>query len=179
MSKPVKNLMIESYKRRFENLDSAVMIDIRGIAANDNNALRTNLAGKQMRVTVVKNTLARRAWANTPLQGLCELLDGSCAVVTGGESAVNIARMLIDQAREVNLEFKGAVMEGAIFGPDDVSRLSKFPTREEAQGQLIQICLAPAGQIIGAATSAGAQIASILASIEEKLEKGEEIGKTG
>ena len=69
------------------------MIDIRGIDANDNNTLRGNLAQNQMRATVVKNTLVRKAWADTPFQSLCELLDGPCAVVTGGESTVDIARL--------------------------------------------------------------------------------------
>ena len=169
--------MIESYKQRFKDLDSAVMIDIRGIDANDNNTLRGNLAQNQMRATVVKNTLVRKAWADTPFQSLCELLDGPCAVVTGGESTVDIARLLSDQAKEMKFEFRGAIMEGEIFGPGDMARLSKFPTRQEAKGQLIQICLSPAGQVIGAATAAGGYIASILAAIEEKLERAEEIKK--
>ena len=179
MSKPVKNLMIESYKRRFGEADSAVLIDLRGVEANANNELRGVLAQKQMRITVVKNSLAKRAWQDTPLQSLVDLLDGSCAVVTGGETVVDIARELIDRAKQVGLAFKGAPMDGEIFGPDEVERLSKFPTRTEAQSQVIQVFLGPASSVIGAAVSAGAQIASILKTMEEKLEKGEEIKKAG
>ena len=51
--------------------------------------------------------------------------------------------------------------------------------REEAQAQIVQLLLSPAGQVIGAATSAGGSIAGILKTMEEKLEKGEAIAKVG
>ena len=179
MSKPVKNLIVQSYGNRFAELDSAVMIDLRGIDANANNAMRNELAQKRIKITVVKNGLAKRAWADTPLQELIALLDGSCALAYGADSVVEVARELISQAKLVNLEFKGALMEGRVFGPDEVEQLSKYPTRDEAQGQVIQVLLGPASQVIGAAVSADNQIASILSSIEEKLEKGETIAKAG
>ncbi|MAE65890.1 MAG: 50S ribosomal protein L10 [Phycisphaeraceae bacterium] len=179
MSKPVKNMIVDAYRRRFDEVGSAVMIDIRGVNANDNQKLRNHLAEREIRVTLVKNSLAQRAWRDTALDGLCGLLDGSCAVAYGGSSVVEVARLLIDQAREINLTFKGALMEGEVFGPDEVEKLSKYPTREEAQAQVIQVFLGPAGQVIGAALSGGSQIASILQAIEEKLEKGETIAKAG
>jgi len=179
MSKPVKNLIVESYRKRFSDLDGAVMIDMRGIASNQNNAMRHTLAQQQIRITVVKNGLAKRAWNNTPLANLSNLLEGSCAIAYGSDSVVNIARALIDQAKQIDLAFKGALMEGQIFKADQIEALSKYPTREEAQGQVIAIVLAPAGQILGAALSGGSQIASILKTIEETLEKGQAIKKAG
>ena len=35
MSKPVKNLTTNEYKKRFGDLEGAVLIDIRGISSND------------------------------------------------------------------------------------------------------------------------------------------------
>ena len=69
------------------------------------------------------------------------------------------------------------VRRATVEDPDQITALSKFPTKEEAQAQVIQVVLGPAGQVIGAATSAGANIASILKAVEEKLEKGEAIAK--
>jgi len=180
MSKPIKNLITQAYRRQFGDLSGAVVIDLRGVKANDNNAMRSRLAEHQIRVTVVKNSLAKAALAETDLSGICDLLEGCSAMVYGGESIVNVARELVDIARKLkNLEFKGAIMEGELFGPDQVERLSKYPTREEAQAQIIQVFLGPAGQVIGAATSAGSDIASILDALTDKLEKGETLAKAG
>jgi len=68
-------------------------------------------------------------------------------------------------------------MEGIIFGADEVEKLSKYPTKEEAQAQIIQVVLSPGSEIAGALVGSGNAIAGILATMEEKLEKGEEIAK--
>lgn len=180
MSKPVKNMMIEMYQQKFADYDGALLIDIRGVDANTNRDLRAKFAEQDVRITVVKNALAKMAFNGTALEPLNDLIDGPTAVVTGGESVVTVARELIDWARKVEkLDLKGAVMDGIVFGADDMERLSKFPTREEAQAQIIQIMLSPASDIISAATGAGSSIASILSTIEEKHEQGETIAKVG
>lgn len=183
MSKPVKNLISETYRRRFDGLSGAVLIDIRGIAANDNNRLRAGLAEKQIKVTVVKNSLARNVFADTALSGLNDLLQGSAAMVYPVDedtSVVSVARELITWAKEVpNLSFKGALMEGIVFGPEQIDELSKYPTREEAQAQAIQIILSPGQNLVGSILGPGRKVASIVKAIQEKLENGEEIKKAG
>lgn len=179
MSKPVKQMIIDLYRQTFEGVEEAVLVDIRGISANDNNEFRGDLVSKNgIRVTVVKNSLAKKAFEGGPLEPLADMLEGPSAVVHGGESVVNVARELIDWAKKVEaIEFKGAVMEGVVFGADQIKALSEYPTKDEAQAQIIQVVLAPAGQVIGAAVSAGNDLAGVLKALEEKLEKGEAITK--
>ena len=178
MSKPVKNMIIEMYREQFRDVSGALLVDIRGVTSNDGMKLRSGLLQKGIRVTVVKNSLARKAFEATGLAPIGDMLEGPSAMVYGEQSVVNIARDLLDFVKKYEkLQFKGAIMDGTVFGPDQLETLSKYPTREEAQAQIIQVVLSPAGQVIGAATSAGSQIASILKAIEEKLEKGEAITK--
>jgi len=180
MSKIVKKLLTETYADRFAELAEAMIVDIRGIDANDNNELRTDLANKQIRVTVIKNSLARKTFEGSDLEALNDLIDGPTALVYSGPdvSVVNIAREMIDWAKKLKqLELKGAVLEGTAYGPDQIEALSKFPTREEAQAQVVQLILSPAQRLVGAITGPGAQLASILKAIEEKLEDGEAIEK--
>ena len=171
MSKPVKQMIIDLYREQFGEVSDARVVDVRGLKSNENNSLRGDLQGKGIKVTVVKNALARLALKETGLEPLNDMLEGPSAIVTGGESVVNIARELIDYAKKIeNLELKGAVMEGTVFGAGEIDALSKYPTKDEAQAQVIQVILGPAGQVIGAATSAGANLASLLSAVEEKLE---------
>ena len=44
MSKPMKEMIISEYQNRFGELDSAVLVEIRGMDANKNNELRGELA---------------------------------------------------------------------------------------------------------------------------------------
>src|SRR5690606_18247247 len=112
MSKPIKNLIVETYKQRFENIDGAVLVDVRGVKSNENNKIRHTLAQKQIKVTVVKNSLARKALGGTDLVPLGDMLEGSSAMIYPvGEdvTVVNIARELIALVKEIPaITFKGA-----------------------------------------------------------------------
>ncbi len=172
MSKPVKNVITAAYKKRFAGIDGAVLINIRGIKSNDNNKLRAGLSSKKIKVTVVKNSLVKRAVGGTALDAITKLLDGPCAVVYGGESVVNVARELIAQVKDIpGLEFKGALMEGQLFPPDQVAALSKYPTKVEAQAQVVTLVLSPARKVVGQIVSAGRRTASLVKAVIEKKEK--------
>ena len=179
MSKPVKNLLTEAYRKRFEDLTGAVIIDIRGVEANDNNRLRTGLAEKQIKATVVKNSLAKKAFEGTGLASLNDIIDGPSTMVysvDGETSVVSLVRELIDWAKQIdNLDFRGALMDGQVFGADQITTLSKLPTREEALAQVVQLILTPAQNVVSVITSPASQVASIVQAVGDKLEKGEKI----
>ena len=180
MSKPIKDLLVKAYRDRFGDLEGAVLIDIRGVAANDNNALRAALSQKAIRVAVVKNSLAKVAFADTALANISPLLEGPIAMVYGGASAVEVARELIAAVKGIpNVDFKGAIMEGQVFGPDEVEKLSKYPTRAEAVAQAVQIVLSPGQNLVGAVLGPGRNVAALVKAIQEKLEDGAEIKKAG
>lgn len=183
MSKPVKNLIASAYKDEFSDLSGAVLIDIRGVEANDTNALRAELATKSIKVRVIKNSLAKNIFKEGELEGLSEFLDGPAAMAypVGEEaSVIGVARQLIDWAKKLeNMDFKGAVMDGIVFGPDEIKKLSEYPTKEEAQSKVVQIVLTPGQNLVGALLAPGRNLAGIVKTIQEKLEAGETIAKVG
>ena len=90
---------------------------------------------------------------------------------------MNVARELVEWARKIeNLELKAAVLDGELFeGKAGVERLSRYPTREEAQGQMVQLLLTPGGEIVSLVAAPGGEVLAIVEAMIEKLEKGEEI----
>ena len=181
MSKPVKEMMVTEYEKRFADIDSAVVIEIRGMDANENNSFRGELAKEEIRVTIVKNSLARKAFAGGPLEALGPALVGPSALVTGADSVVKIARELVRFAKAFDaLALKAAILDGEYFeGAEGVRRLSDFPTREEAQAKVVALALAPYKGVVGAAAAPGSQILGVVKQIQEKLENGESISKVG
>ena len=113
MSKPIKNMVTESYKRRFADLDGGVIVDLCGVASNDNNLLRNTLAQQGIRITIIKNSLARTAFIGTPLEGPAEISDlsqllGSFVCAALPASATPNAPMVI---------------EGYVASSEDLARL--------------------------------------------------------
>jgi len=179
VSKQVKDMIVREYQTRFEGHDDALVISLRGINANDNNQIRKNLAKQNVQVTIVKNTLAKKAFEGTGLEPLTGVLDGSSALAYGGESVVEAARAIVDLiGAHPEIELKGAVLDGQLFeGDEGVKALSKFPTRDEAIAQTVTLILSPGRNLAGQITGPGGRIAGILKAIVEKLENGEVVGK--
>lgn len=181
MSKTVKQMILRDYTDRFGDQSDVAVISIRGVASNDTNELRSNLRDKNIHVTIVRNSLVKRMITDSPLDALTPVLSGPSALAYGGNSVVEVARELVEIVKKFpEVELKGAVLDGQLFeGEEGVKALSKFPTREEAIAQTVQLILSPAQKLVGSAMGPGCKIASLIKAIEEKLEKGEEIAKVG
>lgn len=179
MSKTMKGLIIKDYQARLEGLSDAAVISIRGVSSNDTNKLRAKLREKKIKVSVVRNTLAMKAFEGTGLTGLAPLMQGANALAYGGASVVEVARELIKLIEAMPaVELKGAVLDGQLFsGKKGVEELSKFPTREEALGQTVTLLLGPARKLAAQIQGPGSTIAGLVKAIETKLEKGESIAK--
>ena len=179
MSKPIKGMIISEYQKRFGDIDGALVIDIRGVKANDNNAMRLGLRRKNVRVTIVKNSLAKKAFSGTALAALDPILSGPAALAYGGESVVDVARLVVEWAKKIQqLDLRGAVLDGELFqGKEGVKRLSQFPTREEAQAKVVQLVLSPARKVVGCAVAPGSRLLGIVKEIQERLEGGKSIAK--
>ena len=97
----------------------------------------------------------------------------------GGNSVVEVARNLVSWAKKIKkLELKAAVLDGQFFvGHEGVKRLSEFPTKEEAQGTVVQLLLSPAGNVVKAATSPGSNVVGIVKEMTSMLEDGKTIEK--
>ncbi|MDZ4832146.1 MAG: 50S ribosomal protein L10 [Phycisphaerae bacterium] len=181
MSKPVKDMIIAEYRKRFTGVSDGVVIEIRGFDATANNKMRTGFRQGGVRVTVLKNSLAKHAFGTGPLAPLGKALSGSSALVYGDKSVVDIARELVTLATaSKEIELKAAVLDGIYFeGKAGVEQLSKFPTRIEAQGRVVSLVLAPARNVVGCVTSPGAKLLGIVKEIQTRLEKDEVIAKAG
>ena len=72
------------------------------------------------------------------------------------------------------------MLDGQVFvGDAGVKELSRYPTREEAIANTVTLVLSPARNLMGQVKGPGSGIAGIIKTIEEKLEKGEQIARVG
>jgi large subunit ribosomal protein L10 len=181
MSRTVKNLMMRDVRDRVDGFDDALVLSIRGVPARTTNEMRLELNKKNIKIAVVRNNLAKHVFAESGLKALAPVLKGPSAVAFGGASVVDVAREIMAWAKKVEqLELKGAVLDGELFvGKAGVERLSKMPTREEAIAQTVVLVLSPGRKLAAAIKGPGSRLASVVKSIEEKLEKGEAIAKVG
>jgi len=167
MSKLIKDLMTQEYKQQYSELDNACIVSVIGLDAISTNQLRGELRSKNLSLKVVKNSLARRAFAGGPMAQVGEALDGPCALVTGGESAIDAAKALVELRQTYpKIELKLALMAGY---PEllDVETLAKMKNRVELLGELAAQLLSPGARLAGCLASPGGRIAGCLKKIAE------------
>ncbi len=180
MSKPIKDMITAELKSRYGDKSSALWIEMIGVDGITTNNFRRGLHAKQMRMEVVKNALFRRAVAGGRLSRLADELNGPAALLTGGDSLIEVAKLVEQWAEKVpQIKLRGAVLEGEFLDGKAVTGLSKMPTRADLQARIAGAVRAPGANLSAAILSGGARIASCIQSLIEKLEKGEAAAPAG
>jgi large subunit ribosomal protein L10 len=171
MSKPVKQMIRKQITGRLEGVSSVAVVDLTGVDANDTNQIRSRLTEKDIRLSVVKNSLAKQAFKEVGLEEACGLLVGPCALAWGADSIVAVVRELRDISKDVKeLGLKGALLDGDLFDAGRMEELANFPTREEAIAQVLQAVTSPGATLASCLIAPGGAIASVLETIEEQSE---------
>jgi large subunit ribosomal protein L10 len=173
MSKYVKDLMTSELRQRWDGVEGALVVDMMGMAATANTALRKRLRSKNMHLLVVKNSLARRATEGTLLAPAFEKGEGSSTVVWGGEDVVSLAKEVV--AISEGNEFKpftpkAGAMDGAKLSAAEVTAVSKWPSRAEQLSILVGQILSPGAKLASQLNGPGGLLAS---QIKKKGEEGE------
>ena len=173
MSKYLKNLLSDDLKRRLDGVSDLLVVDVMGLKSNTTVELRKQLRKKKINLLVVKNSLARRATEGTALAPAFEGVEGSAAVVWGGEDIVSLAKeitRLSEDKQFDKLSAKGGVMDGAKLSAAQVKDVSKWPSRAEQLSILVGQILSPGATLCGQRLGPGGMLAS---QVKKKGEEGE------
>ena len=173
MSRYVKQLLANDISRRLEGVENALLVNVIGMDANQTVGLRQELRHKDIRLMVVKNSMARRATQGTPLAPAFESMDGTLAVIWGGEDFVSLVKEVsrLDKSGDYEqFTARGGVMEGEQLTPDRIRDMSKWPSRQEQLSIVSGQILSPGARLASQLIAPGGAVAS---QIEKKAEEQE------
>lgn len=163
MSKLVKELVTDQLKRELDGVQDLLLVNVVGLTANSTAALRKALRQKNIKLMVIKNSLARRATEGTQLAAAFEGSQGTLAMVWGASDIVALAKEVVRLAKEKEFEkfeARGGVMGGTALKAAEVTDVSKWPSREEQLSLLLGQILSPGAKLVGQLTSIGGALAS-------------------
>ena len=173
MSKTVKDLLAKDIATRLGDVENCIVANMVGLEAESAVQLRKRLREKDMNVMVVKNSMARRATEGTALAPAFEGLDGTAAVVWGGEDFVTLVKEVCDLDKSDDYEAfvaRGGVMDGEQLTPEKVKEISKWPSRTEQLSILSGQLTSPWTTLQSQMTGPGGMLAS---QVEKKSKDGE------
>jgi len=174
MSRLIKEKMVERYQSRFRDVTDVAVVSTQGVDVLRMTALRSTLRAKGIRAMVVHNRIGRRALAGVGLEGLKDLLHGPSTLVWGGESIVDIAKVLAAQAKTLAaLKIRGGVSAGQVLTDKDLEVLSQLPGRLELIGRAVGMAIGAGARVAAQIKAPGGRIVSQVREYEKKASAAE------
>ncbi len=173
MTREEKLQVIEDLTTVLADNNIIYLADISGLNASNTSDLRRACFKKNVKLSVVKNTLLAKAMekSDKDFGELPETLKGNTSLMISetGNAPARVIKEFRKKAKSEKPVLKGAFIEEAIYVGDDLlESLVDIKSKEELIGDLIMLLQSPAKNVISALQSGGGKLAGILKTLSEK-----------
>ena len=167
-----KQAVVAEVSAEVAQAQAIVLAEYRGLPVGNLTELRRKARTSGVYLRVLKNTLARRAVAETPFSGLTDQMVGPLFYGIS-EDPVAVAKVLHEFSRENVDKFtiKGGAMPNAIMTPQEVAALARMPSREQLLATLLGTMQAPVAKLARTLNEVPGKFVRTLAALQEQKEK--------
>ncbi len=158
MKKEQKVSSIDLAKNIFADNSVVILLNYKKLNAKGMYLLRKSLKSKNANLKVLKNTLVKRAIADSEMKDLMGDFKDQIAVSYSNDP-VSLSNVLINFAKDnENLEVKIGFMDGKVMDLATIKSMSALGSMEEVRAKFIGLLKAP-----------GSQLARVLNAYQTKL----------
>jgi large subunit ribosomal protein L10 len=148
--RPEKVAVVDEVREHLGSSSAAILTEYRGLKVGDLATLRRQLRSAGADYKIFKNTLVRRATAETDQAALNEYLNGPTAIVFVRDDVGAAAKVLRDFGRvHPQLIVKGGLLGTKLIDANGASALAELPSREVLLAQFAGAIAAPMRQFAG------------------------------
>lgn len=148
-----------------------VIAENRGLEVGDVTRLRAQARAQGIYLRVLKNTLARRAVAGTPFEGLANEMTGPLLYGMSTDP-VSAAKVLQDFVKgNDKLVIKGGALANHVLDAAGVKALASMPSREELLATLLGTMQAPIAKFVQTLNEVPGKFVRTLAALRDEREK--------
>ena len=174
-----KKVVVEEIAGKFNDSQSAVVVEYRGLSVAEVTELRKSLREEDVEFKVYKNKLVQRATESAGYAEINDKLVGPNAIAFGHSDAVAPARILANFAKDHEaLVIKAGIVEGKVL--EEINEIAKLPGREGMYSMLLGMLQAPVSKFarvvkaVADAREENGGEAPVEAPAEEKVEEAAE-----
>ena len=173
-----KKVVVEEITGKFNDSQSAVVVEYRGLSVAEVTELRKALREEDVEFKVYKNKLVQRATESAGYAEINDKLVGPNAIAFGHSDAVAPARILANFAKDHEaLVIKAGIVEGKVLEVEEINEIAKLPGREGMYSMLLGMLQAPVSKFarvvkaVADAREENGGEAPVEAPAEEKVEE--------
>ena len=167
-----KQTVVAEVAKQVAGAQAIVLAENRGMAVAAMTQLRAKARASGVYFRVVKNTLVRRAVADTPFASLADKMVGPLAYGIGADP-VAVAKVLNDFAKgNEKFVIAGGAMPGQLMSAKEISALAALPSREELIARLLGTMQAPIVKLVRTMNEVPGKFVRTLAAVRDAKAAG-------
>ena len=162
-----KQAVVAEVAKEVAGAKAIVMAENRGMAVADMTKLRAKARASGVYFRVVKNTLVRRAVADTPYATLADKMVGPLAYGMGPDP-VAVAKVLSEFAKgHEKFVITGGALPGQMMSVKEIAALATLPSREELLSKLVGTMQAPIAKFVRTLNEVPSKFVRTLAAVRD------------
>ena len=166
-----KQQVVAEVAKQVAGAQAIVMAENRGMPVADMTQLRAKARASGVYFRVVKNTLVRRAVADTPFAPLADKMVGPLAYGIASDPVAG-AKVIAEFAKENELfVIKAGAMPNAVMSAQDIKALAQLPSREQLIAILLGTLQAPMAKLVRTLNEVPGKFVRTLAAYRDAKEK--------
>ena len=170
LNREEKAVVIEDVAAQVAQAQSIIIAEYRGLDVASATVLRKKARESGVYLRVLKNTLVRRALADTSFQDMSSQLVGPLMYAISTDP-VAAAKVMSDFAKSNDaLVIKGGAMPNSLLDVDGVKALATMPSRDELLAKLLGTMQAPVTQFVRTLNEVPTKFARALAAVRDQKE---------
>src|SRR6266700_2284858 len=161
---------LEALTEQFKNANAAMLVSFQKMTVAKDQELRRQLREAGVSYSVVKNTLARKAAAGTPLEPMAEQFKGVTAVALSTGDPVGLSKAIakFTKANPEIFSFKAGIVEGKVVALRDVEAIASLPSKEELISKILFLINCQAQRLVTVISAVPRNLAIVVKQIGEQ-----------
>jgi large subunit ribosomal protein L10 len=168
ITKKRKETLLEEYKDALQRNTAIVFTGYAGLSVKELEGLRRKLRDTGGEYFIVKNTIAKLAFADVGLEVPDTGFDGPTAIGATSEDVPAMVKTIVDLTKESEVfEVRGAIIDGLSMSVEQIRTLAELPTMPVLQAQVLSVFNSPATQLASVLAGSLRQLMNVLKAYSE------------
>lgn len=174
MDRSEKEAVVIGLREELGHAASVLLGDLTGIDVDTVNRLRAQFRERGVTCRVAKNTLIKRAIADTEMEILGTMLAGPTVLFWHDEEPSAAAKVIKDFRKELKkadiIQLKGAYIDGELLDEVAAMTLADIPSKDELRAQMLGLVKAVPGKFLALIETPPRKFMGVLEARRQQLE---------